>query len=73
MAGIADALYQEQDLSAVGRNQAADATARNARARKCAEIAAAGIEPVGIAEALWGLSQDNGRQGLGRAPAEATP
>lgn len=72
LASIASALYQEQDLSAVRRGQAADATVRNVRARKCAEIAATGIEPVDIAEALWGLSQDNGRQGLGRAPAKAT-
>ncbi len=57
-AAIADQLYQEQGLSAVAQGQAADAVDRNRQARDLAEIVAAEIEEVDIAEALSGLNQD---------------
>lgn len=70
---LADALYQEQGLSAVAQGQASDAAARNARARSQAEIVAAEIEDVDIAAALSGLSQDQlAIQASARALADAT-
>ncbi len=57
-AAIADVLYQEQGLSAVAQGRAADAVERNVRTRERAELVAADIENVDIAEALSGLNQD---------------
>ncbi|MEO1251211.1 MAG: flagellin [Pseudomonadota bacterium] len=70
---IADDLYQIQGLSAVSQGQAADAADRNRRAREAAEITAAEIEDVDIAEALSALSQDQiAIEASARALAEAT-
>ena len=72
-AAIADALYQEQGLSAVAQGQAGDAVNRNVRTRERAELAAAEIENVDIAEALSGLNQDQlAIQASARALADAT-
>ncbi len=72
-AELADALYQEQGLSAVSQGQASDAVTRNVRARELAEIVAAEIEDVDIAEALSGLNQDQlVIQASARALADAT-
>jgi len=72
-AALADALYQEQGLSAVAQGQASDAATRNARARSQAEIVAAEIEDVDIAAALSGLNQDQlAIQASARALADAT-
>ncbi len=72
-AELADALYQEQGLSAVAQGQASDAVTRNVRARELAEIVAAEIEDVDIAEALSGLNQDQlVIQASARALADAT-
>ena len=72
-AAIADALYQEQGLSAVAQDQAGDAVNRNSRARERAELVAADIENVDIAEALSGLNQDQlAIEAAARALGEAT-
>lgn len=57
-AELADDLYREQGLSAVAQGQAGDAIDRNVRTRDLAEIVAAEIEDVDIAEALSRLNQD---------------
>ena len=73
LAAIADSLIQEQGLSAVAQGQAADAATRNVRARELAEIVAAEIEDVDIAEALSGLNQDQlAIEAAARALGQAT-
>ncbi|MEM8770921.1 MAG: flagellin [Pseudomonadota bacterium] len=73
LGAISDALIQEQGLSALAQGQAADAVERNARARDLAEIVAADIEDVDIAEALSLLNQDQlAIQASAQALAQAT-
>ena len=57
-AEIADDLNQALGLNAVAQGQAADAADRNRQRRDMAEIVAADIEDVDIAEALIRLNQD---------------
>ncbi len=72
-AELADALYQEQGLSAVAQGQASDAVTRNVRARELSEIVAAEIEDVDIAAALSALNQDQlAIQASARALADAS-
>ena len=72
-AELADALYREQGLSAVAQGQASDAVTRNVKARELAEIVAAQIEDVDIAEALSALNQDQlAIQASARALADAS-
>lgn len=72
-AELADALYQEQGLSAVAQGQASDALTRNVRARELAQIVATQIEDVDIAEALAALNQDQlAIQASARALADAS-
>lgn len=57
-AEIADDLNQSLGLNAVAQGQAAEASDRNRQRRDMAEIVAADIEDVDIAEALTRLNQD---------------
>lgn len=72
-AALADALYEEQGLSAVAQGQASDAVTRNVKARELAQIVATQIEDVDIAEALSALNQDQlAIQASARALADAS-
>lgn len=58
LAAIADSLIQTQGVNGAAQGQANDAIARNGQRRDLAEVAAADIKNVDVAEAITRLNQD---------------